>query len=257
MTEAMSRRIATPQAGAPSGSSATTTTGTRALLACGVVAGPLFVAVAVLQALTREGFDPSRHPLSLLSLGELGWIQITNFVVAGLLAVAFAVGLRRVLRPGRGARWGPLLVGAYGVGLVAGGVFVADAGAGFPPGAPAGAPEQLSWHGILHDAGHLLALLSLIPACFVFARCFAALGQRGWATYCVATGVALLGLMAWPDRDTTIVQLAAAMVLGWAWLSALAARLLTRLPDATSSINSPSTPAQGQPDQTGTGTPDG
>jgi hypothetical protein len=258
MTEAMSRRIVPPEAGPPSGSSATTTNNrTRALLACGMVAGPLFVAVAVLQALTREGFDLGRHPLSLLSLGELGWIQIANFVVAGLLAVAFAVGLRRVLHPGRGARWGPLLVGAYGVGLVAGGVFVADAGAGFPPDAPAAAPEQLSWHGILHDAGHLLAFLSLILACFVLARRFAALGQRGWATYCLATGVALLGLMAWPDRDTVVVQLAVAIVLGWAWLSVLAARLLTRVPEATSSISSSTAPAQGQPEQTGTGTLDG
>jgi Protein of unknown function (DUF998) len=252
----MSRRIVTPEAGAPSGSSAITT-GTRALLACGVVAGPLFVAVAVLQALTRDGFDLGRHPLSLLSLGELGWIQIANFVVAGLLSVAFAVGLRRVLHPGRAGTLGPLLVGGYGVGLVAGGVFLADAGAGFPPGAPAGAPEQLSWHGILHDAGHLLALLSLILACFVLARRFAALGQRAWTTYCLATGVALLGLMAWPDRDTVIVQLAAAIVLGWAWLSALAAWLVIRPPEATSSINSSTAPAQGQPDQTGTGTPDG
>ena len=257
MTEAMSRRITPPQAGPSSGSPAAMTRGTRALLACGVVAGPLFIAVVLLQALTRQGFDLRRHPLSLLSLGELGWIQITNFVVAGLLSVAFAMGLRRVLHPGRGGRWGPLLVGAYGVGLIMGGVFVADAGAGFPPGAPAGAPEQLSWHGILHDVGHLLALLSLLAACFVLARRFAALGQRVWASYCVATGVALLGLMAWPDRDTVLAQLAVAIVLGWAWVSVTAARLLTGLPDATSSINSSTAPAQGQPDQTGTGTPDG
>jgi hypothetical membrane protein len=228
----MSHRTATPGAGAPSGSSASTTRRTRALLACGVVAGPLFLVVALLQALTRDGFDLGRHPLSLLSLGELGWIQIANFVVAGLLSVAFAVGLRRVLHPGRGGTWGPLLVGAYGVGLIGGGVFLADAGAGFPPGAPAGAPEQLSWHGILHDLAHVLAFLALTTACFVLARRFAALGQRGWATYCVATGVALLGLMAWPDRDTVLVQLAVAIVLGWAWLSVLATRLLRGLPDA-------------------------
>jgi hypothetical protein len=227
MTEAMSRRITPPEAGAPSGSPATTTKRTRALLTCGVVAGPLFLAVALLQALTREGFDLSRHPLSLLSLGELGWIQIANFVVAGLLSVAFAVGLRRLLHPGRGGTWGPLLIGTYGVGLIMGGVFVTDAGAGFPPGAPAGAPEQLSWHGMLHAIAPVLAFLSLIVACFVLARRFAALGQRGWAGYCVATGVALLGLLAWPDQETVIVQLAVAIVLGWAWLSVLAARLLT------------------------------
>jgi hypothetical membrane protein len=227
----MRRTIATPAAGPPSGTSSTTRQ-TRALLACGVVAGPLFVAVALVQAFTRDGFDLGRHPLSLLSLGALGWIQIANFVAAGLLSVAFAVGMRRVLHPGRGSRWGPLLIGLYGVGLIGGGVFLADPGAGFPPGAPAGAPEQLSWHGILHDVAHLLAFLSLTAACFVLARRFAALGRRGWAGYCVATGVALLGLMAWPDRDTIIVQLALAIVLGWAWVSVLATRLLRGLPDA-------------------------
>jgi Protein of unknown function (DUF998) len=116
--KAMSRRSATPEAEAPSGSSATTTKQARALLACGVVAGPLFLAAGLIQAFTREGFDLRRHPLSLLSLGELGWIQIANFVVTGLLCVACAVGMGRVLGPGRGGTWGPLLVGAFGVGLV-------------------------------------------------------------------------------------------------------------------------------------------
>jgi Protein of unknown function (DUF998) len=89
--------------------------GTRpALLACGAVAGPLYVGVALLQVLTRDGFDLRRHPLSLLSLGDLGWVQIANFVVSGLLAIAFAVGSRRVLHPGRAGTWGPLLLGLYG-----------------------------------------------------------------------------------------------------------------------------------------------
>jgi hypothetical protein len=39
--------------------------------------------------------------------------------------------------------------------------------------------------------------------------------------------------MAWPDQDTVIVQLALAIVLGWTWLSVLAARLLTGLSDET------------------------
>jgi Protein of unknown function (DUF998) len=58
---------------------------TARLLGCGIVAGPLFLAVVFLQAFTRDGFDLSRHPLSLLSLGELGWVQMANFVVTGVL----------------------------------------------------------------------------------------------------------------------------------------------------------------------------
>ncbi len=51
------------------------TSATRRLLACGIVAGPLFLAVILVQAFTREGFDLGRHPISLLSLGDLGWCR--------------------------------------------------------------------------------------------------------------------------------------------------------------------------------------
>ena len=48
---------------------------TRALLCCGVLAGPIYIVVGLVQALTREGFDLTRHDLSLLANGRLGWIQ--------------------------------------------------------------------------------------------------------------------------------------------------------------------------------------
>jgi Protein of unknown function (DUF998) len=155
------------------------------LLACSILAGPLFVAVGLLQAFTRDGFDLRRHPLSLLSLGGLGWIQITNFVVAGVLYLACAVGMWQVLRPGRSGTWGPLLVGGLGVGLIVAGVFVTDAGAGFPPGAPTGAPQQLSWHGILHEVGLIMAFVSCTAACLVFMRRFAARKQWDWVAACM------------------------------------------------------------------------
>src|SRR6266511_22109 len=106
----MTHDLSTPRTGVAG------TSATRALLAGGVVAGPLFIVVGLLQAYTRDGFDLRRHPLSLLSNGDLGWIQITTFVVTGLLFAGTAVGMRRVLHPGRGGTWGPLLVGAVGGG---------------------------------------------------------------------------------------------------------------------------------------------
>src|SRR5690606_8768150 len=54
---------------------------TRRLLA-GLVAAPVvFGVVSLAQAFTREGFDLVRFPISMLSNGDLGWLQITNFVV--------------------------------------------------------------------------------------------------------------------------------------------------------------------------------
>jgi hypothetical protein len=87
---------------------------TRWLLALGLIAGPLCLVVGLIQALTREGFDPTRHDLSLLANGELGWIQITNLVLSGLMVIAAAIGMSRVMRTGRGATWGPRLIGSYG-----------------------------------------------------------------------------------------------------------------------------------------------
>jgi hypothetical membrane protein len=209
----------------------TATTTTRALLACGVVAGPLYIAVVAIQALTRDGFDLTRHPASLLSTGDLGWVQVTTFVVSGLLTIACAVGMRRVLRTGMGGTWGPLLVGAYGTGLITAGVFVADPADGFPPGTPAGPPDTVSWHGAVHFAVAGIAFLALVAACLVFARRFAGLGQRGWAAYCVATGVIFLsafaGIASGSGAPALNVAFAVAVVLGWAWVSVMAARLMT------------------------------
>lgn len=95
---------------------------TRRLLTCGAVAGPLFVGVTALEVLTREGFDLRRHGISLLSLGDRGWIQVANFVVAGALSIGFGFGVRR--RLGRGAAV-PLIWG-YGAGLITTGVFLVD-----------------------------------------------------------------------------------------------------------------------------------
>src|SRR5579859_2656292 len=74
---------------------------TRALLAGSLLAGPVYILVGALQIAIRPGFDITRHDLSLLSNGPLGWIQITNFIVSGVLVIAGALGVRRALRAGR------------------------------------------------------------------------------------------------------------------------------------------------------------
>lgn len=56
---------------------------TRSLLGYGIIAGPFYVAVSLAQALTRDGSDLTRHQWSLLANGDLGWIQVANFVVTG------------------------------------------------------------------------------------------------------------------------------------------------------------------------------
>src|SRR2546423_4079152 len=109
---------------------------TRVLLLCGVVAGPLYVIVGVIEMLTRPGFDPTRHDLSLMSNGDWGWIHISLLILTGLLTIAGAVGMRRGLRGGRGGNRGPLLLWLYGVGVIGAGLFTPRPGPCLPPGTP-------------------------------------------------------------------------------------------------------------------------
>jgi len=198
-------------------------TRTSRLLACGIVAGPLFISAALIQAAVRDGYQLSHHPISLLALGSSGWIQIANFVITGALYVACAVGMRRA----DAGIWGPRLIGTLGAGLILAGVFVTDAGAGFPPGAPEGAPE-MSWHGVLHEVGFSLAFGGGLAGCLVFARRFATLEARRWAGAAVATPIAVLVIAGWPDLDSLSVRLVidSAVLLGF--VAATAARLMRR-----------------------------
>src|SRR5262245_31738462 len=96
---------------------------TRALLAAGIVVGPLYLILGIAQGLLRAGFDFNRHPLSVLANGPGGWVQTANFVLGGLMVIAAAIGVRRSLGERSGAVVGFLM--AYGVSMLAASVFQA------------------------------------------------------------------------------------------------------------------------------------
>src|SRR5437762_798748 len=198
---------------------------TRSLLRYGVVAGPLYVVVALTQALTRDGFDLTRHAWSLLSNGSLGWIQITNFVLTGLMTVAAAAGLRRALAPGRARTWVPLLLGAYGASLVGAGIFRADQAQGFPVGTPE--TTAISWHGMAHFAIGGIGFLCLIVACFVLGGRFARDGRTGLAWFSRITGTVFLagfaGIASGSHGPTTLAFVAAVLIV-CTWLSTVSVR---------------------------------
>jgi Protein of unknown function (DUF998) len=75
----------------PAGAAPRTVT-TTVLLACGVIAGPLFTLAWAVEGATRAHYNPLRHPVSSLELGEFGWTQRVNFIVAGLLALRLPSG---------------------------------------------------------------------------------------------------------------------------------------------------------------------
>ncbi|TDQ46106.1 DUF998 domain-containing protein [Actinorugispora endophytica] len=199
---------------------------TRSLLACAAVAGPLWTVVSLAQAATREGFDLTHHPLSALSNGSLGWLQIANFLVAGALTVAGSVGLRRALGGSPGGTWAPRLVLVNGIGMMAAGVFVMDPANGFPVGTPYGMPEALTWHSYGHMAAGSVAFTALIAACYVLGRHFGRAGDRGRAAASRVAGTALLVGNGWAMTGGAAgsLTLAVGAVTAMLWVSWVAAR---------------------------------
>ncbi|MBB5870094.1 hypothetical protein F4553_003473 [Allocatelliglobosispora scoriae] len=198
---------------------------TRSLLGYGILAGPFYVVVSVTEALTRSGFDPTRHAWSMLSNGSLGWIHIANFVLTGLMTLAFAIGLRRALGTGAASTWAPRLIAVYAISLIAAGALRADPGNGFPAGTPAG-PGPMSWHGTGHFLAGFIGFTSLIVACFVLARRFAADGETRWAWSAwivgVLFGLGFIAVAAGGGASWSILAFTAAVIMVCAWLAAVA-----------------------------------
>jgi hypothetical membrane protein len=185
------------------------------------------VVIGAGQLLFREGLDIRRHALSLASNGDLGWIQVLNFVVTGVLVVAAGIGLRSALGAD-GGTWVGRLLAVYGVSLVGAGVFRADPALGFPPGTPEGA-GPISWHGLLHLSVAGVGFLCFIAACILMGRYFSRTGQRRWAIYSRLTGVvflaAVLGIASGSAGPTTLAFYGGVLV-SWIWLTVVCQKFL-------------------------------
>ncbi|HWZ23234.1 MAG TPA: DUF998 domain-containing protein [Cytophagaceae bacterium] len=207
---------------------------TKLFLWCGVISSILFVTTFSIEGATRIGYDPLRYPISSLSIGMLGWIQITNFLVTGFFILAFAVGLRRTLRYSIGGVWGPLLIGFVGIGLIGGGIFSTDPVFGYPTNMPLLLKQQ-SVHGHLHNIFSMLVFIGLPIACFVFCRRFIILRKPGWAAYSMLTAIAMpvTFILAGGgfDQVPELVEVGGALqrvsvIIGWTWMALLSLHLL-------------------------------
>jgi hypothetical protein len=208
----------------------------RWLLACGVIAGPLFTLGYVVAGALRVDYDWRRHPISSLALGPGGWIQAANFVLSGVLLLAFALGVRRVKAAGGAAGWGRRLLEAAGILLIVAGLFATEPVSGYPPGTP-GRPATYSMHGAIHAACAILGFAVIVATMFVFAAAFARRRERGWTAYSLASGLVAITaffLMA-PgiDQQPGWVELGGlfervVFVVGLGWLTAVAVKLVRR-----------------------------
>jgi hypothetical protein len=123
-----------------------------------VIAGPLFVLVFLIEGAITPDYDPQRHPVSSLALGPFGWTQTLNFMVVGLLTLAFTLGLVRL--PGARHKVGGSWSVSGGVGLIGAGAFLTDPVSGYPPGTPP-MPVEATTSGALHDLSSVAAFFAL------------------------------------------------------------------------------------------------
>lgn len=189
------------------------------LLLAGAAAGPVFFTSAIIQMVTREGFDITRHPISQLATGDLGWIQILTFVAAGSGGLGLAAGMRRTLTDGTG-RWAlPILVGIFGAGLVASGVFTMDPENGFPAGTPEGPVAQISWHSTAHSAAAVVAFTALAIAAIVMSvRC----ARRRALLPAVSNALVGLVLLMPMSPEHMSIQIALNGLIGFTWTTVAA-----------------------------------
>jgi hypothetical protein len=167
----------------------------RLLLAAGLLGSMSFSATYLLDGVLRPDYDSLRQPISALSLGPDGWVQITNFIVFGALSCCSAIGWRATLSPGIGARWYPRLKALAGLALILAGIFTQDPSLGFPRGVAG--PAHPTLHAQIHNAATFVSLTATVAGLLVLARRFAHEPRwRGWATYAALTAALMVGFLA-------------------------------------------------------------
>lgn len=188
---------------------------TTILLTCGIAAGLLVPALILTDGATRPGYSLLHHGASQLGTGQRGWLQTVNFVIGGLLLLAFA---------------------AAGLALAVAGIVPTDPALGYPPGQP----EVITAAGRVHGLAGLVLFATLAATPFVLARPLRGSNQ-GWVAYsrwsgalviafAIAAGVAFRLDVQGVLRPAPAGLLEhAALLVGFAWI--IAAGLCLRSPN--------------------------
>lgn len=132
----------------------------RFLAICGILAPIIFAIIVMIAGLLQPEYN---HLINFVSeLGAVGApnaiIQRMNFVLVGILIVAFAFGLHRGIGKGKGSIIGPLLVAIFGLSAVVSGIFSTDP---IQPG---------SFSDIMHSMSSAVGSTAAIIAFFIIPR---------------------------------------------------------------------------------------
>ena len=129
---------------------------------CGIAATLIFALLVTVSGAMYEGYSHASQAISELGGVEAQepLIQNLNFVVVGLLVIAFAFGLHQGIGQGRGSRAGPFLIGLFGVSAaVAQPLLPCDPGCEFETAT-----------GAMHNLTGMAGFLAAIAGIFLVAR---------------------------------------------------------------------------------------
>ncbi len=146
-----------------------------ALLAAGF-GGVLFVVTFLVLGALAPGYNSLRETISALEFTTLGLAQRINFLVFGLMLMAFALALRRELGAGRGAVLIPIFQCLSGVGVAGDAIFI---------------------HEPLHLICDLIAFNAALLVLFLFAWRFSGDSRwKGWTVYSILTALLMMTFLA-------------------------------------------------------------
>ena len=180
----------------------------------GGVAGPLFVFVVLAQALSHEAFRLADHPLSLLALGDHGWIQTANFIVVGAAFIAAAIAEQQTTN--QLTTWTTRMIIVFGTAFIVAGLMPADPWHGYP----VGTTDTTTWHGVTHNAAAAVAGLALLVATITTARQARKNNNTARAAAAAAIGIVYFTLSTIGSATSDFRLALAAGALIWCWASA-------------------------------------
>lgn len=151
--------------------SAPRSTAQTVLLASGF-GGLLFIGAFVVLGIVAQPYRSAQEAISALEFTSCSLAQRINFVVFGLLLIAFALALRNELQHFRGARMIPIFQALSGIAVIGDGLFI---------------------HYPLHLICDLIAFNSTLLVLFLFAwRFWPDAHWRKWATYSIITAALMM-----------------------------------------------------------------
>lgn len=157
----------------------------------GLMAAGLFHVVAIVEGMLTPGFDASQQSISALSLGRWGCIQMSSFILLGIIIISTVTAWRKVLAGGSGAKAYPVLTFLTGASIICCGLFRQDPAPGYDPENLALTAPTLT--GLLHLLFAAIGALSSITGLIIMARRIAHTPLwKSWNIYSISMALIMI-----------------------------------------------------------------